>query len=142
MDNGHGLVTHSPQVPPYSTLFPISKLGIMIVSLSTSELLLTLLMIQSNRKDFRLCTFTTMIPWCINLLYVGLPTSTFPADHSIHTKSPLLLKASTHFPRIQTILSQPILSSPFKKNSNSWNGFTSMIQDLLAHCLVSTSYMS
>ena len=41
VDNGHGPVAHSAQVPPYSTQLLISKLGIMIVSslinLSTSH---------------------------------------------------------------------------------------------------------
>ena len=54
MDNGHVPVAHSPQVPPHSTLFLISKLGIIFVtSIYLSDLIdTTHVTIKQKRSRF------------------------------------------------------------------------------------------
>ena len=79
-DNGHGLIAHSSQVPPYLTQLLIWKLGIMIVPSSINlKLLSNLLKQQPTERPWFLCIFTTMVPWHMLLSYIGLPTSTSQA---------------------------------------------------------------
>ena len=82
VDNGHGLVAHSVQLPLYSTLFLISKLRITIVTLSInlSDLLKTTHN-TINKKDWVFSHVFSPSQYCNMwfLLYVGLPTSALPA---------------------------------------------------------------
>ena len=83
-DNGHGLVAHSLQVPPHSTLTLISKLWIMIVPLINLSTL-----VKSSHvtiKRFWSFTFTIWLPWGVSLPYVGHPMSTLPdVTQHVHT---------------------------------------------------------
>ena len=51
-DNGHGPLAHSPQMPLYSTLFLISKLGIMIVPLINLRALVNTTHVTIKQKDW------------------------------------------------------------------------------------------
>ena len=116
MDNGHDMVAHSAQVPLCSTQLLISKLGIITVPLSVNlSTLVKSSHIKINQKD------------CVLVMYFH-PYGTMTCSTIIHRNSnnyfarcplahaclPLLPKASTQFPRIQTALSWPNLSSPLK----------------------------
>ena len=110
--NGNGPVAHSAQVPPYSTQSLISTLGIMIVSLLVNlSTLAESFHITINLKDHVLvmyfhCHGTVMcftnVCSTSNICFTSCP--------SMHACLPLLSEASTHFPWIQTMLSQPNLS--------------------------------
>ena len=97
-DNGHGLVAHSPWVPPYSTLSLIWKLGIMIfLSINLSALVNTT-HVTIKQKDWVLVVYFHHRYTMMHISsYAGLPTYTLPAAHLMHSCSPLLLEASTHF---------------------------------------------
>ena len=68
MDNGHGPVAHSAQVPPYLTLFVTLKLGIMIV-------LLINLTSQLKRKDQVLVMHQPIVHRTSNFYYASCPFS-------------------------------------------------------------------
>ena len=66
----------------------------------------------------------------------------------MHACTPLFMKASTHFPWIQTMLSWPNLYSPLKivfMNTTLFSNKTVLLaqkKNLLTHCHLSPSYMS
>ena len=102
VDNGHGLVAHSARVPPYSTQLLISKLAIIIVPLIDLSSIVESTHTTINQTD---CVFGHVLspPWYCEASfpsYAELLTSSSSALQLIHACLPLLLEASTHFPRI------------------------------------------
>ena len=78
VDIGHGMVAHSPWVPPYSTLFLISKLGIMIVQLIDLSAVIdtTCVTIDRKRRVFGHVSSPLLVPWCV-ILYVRRTSSIY-----------------------------------------------------------------
>ena len=98
MDNVHGMVAYSPQVPPYSTLFLILKKVIMIVPSIDLSALIDTTHITIKQKDWVSVVFFHHHVTMVHIyLYAGLPTSTLPAAHLMHAHSLLMQEASTHF---------------------------------------------
>ena len=100
MDNDHGPMDHSPKVPLYSTLFLLSKLGIMIIPLFNLSLLIETTHITINKKDW-VFGHLSSTPWYCDasfLSYIGPQTFTLQAALFMHACLPLLPEASTHFP--------------------------------------------
>ena len=92
-DNGHGLVAHSLQVPPHSTLTLISKLWIMIVPSINLSALVDTNQVTSKQKDQVLVMYFHHCGTMMHVsLYAWLPTFTLPAAHLMHTCSPFLPK--------------------------------------------------
>ena len=95
MDNGHGLVAHSAQVPPYSTQLLISKLGIMFVPLLIDlNVLIKSSQVTINQKDHVLVVYlyhhgTMMSSYTIH----RTSNICFASCFSTHVCSPLLLEA-------------------------------------------------
>ena len=99
----------------------------MIVPLIDISALVDTIHVTINQKDQVLVVYFHHRCTMVHISsYAGLSTSTLPAAHLMHACLSLLPEASTHFPRILTILSWPILSSPLKSLSIFWNGFASM----------------
>ena len=110
-DNGNGLVAQSAQVPPYSTQLLISKLGIMMVpwsiNLSTLDESSHVTINQRLGLDMNFHHHCTMMHFTIICRTFNTYFAICP---SMHACLPLQPEASTHFPQIQTMLSQTNLS--------------------------------
>ena len=113
MDNDHGPVAHSDQVPSYSTQLSTSKLGIMIaLSLINLRAIMKFSHATINQKDFISVVQIHHLDTVTNFSTVCRTSNIYFAScHSMYTCSPLLLEASTHVLWIQTILSWPKLSN-------------------------------
>ena len=99
--------------------FQYQNLDLWLSHQSTSMLSLTPLMSQSNRNDRVLVVYPHHHGTMVHVsLYAGLPTSSLPAAHSMHACLPLPPEVSTHFHRIKTMLSCPILSN---KTTGRWS---------------------
>ena len=99
MDNDHGLVAQSSRVSPYSTLFLISKLGIMIVPSIEFWALVDTTHVTIKQKDQILVMYShhhgTVM--CLSF-YAGCPTFTSPAAHLMHAHMlATSARSSTHF---------------------------------------------
>ena len=143
MDNGHGLVAHSPLVPLYSTEIFIKIHFLLIIDLW----ILVNLKCNNHSKGLILIVhfhhLGTMVLFSIvcrnsNIL--------FAKCHSMHILSPHLLKVCS-LPSDPKMLPTKSFKSPWKKIHahyiiKPWNGFAITGKELLAHCWISPSHMS
>ena len=91
--------------------------------------------IKQKKIGFQSYSLTTVVPWHINLLYIGLPITTLQAANLTHACLPLLWEALTHFPRSQTILLQPILSIEASTGFLSSGCFILALKNLEMHSM-------
>ena len=90
-DHCHGLVAHSPQVPLYSTLFLITKLGIILVLSINLSTLINTTHVTIKQKDQVLVMYFHHCSTMMSIyLYAGLLTSILLAAYLKHTYLPLI----------------------------------------------------
>ena len=106
----------SSHLLPYSTQLLISKLGIMIIPLSIYlRALVESCCTKIIQKISYLVTHFHHLGTMMHFTIVSRTSNIYFAScSSMHAHLPLLPEVSTHFPRIQAMLSQPKLSSPLK----------------------------
>ena len=108
MDNGHGSVVQSSQVPLYLTeILNIVKL-VKVLLMVASELLST-----HNTTIIQKISSHALIPTrTVTCIYVGSTDAPIASCHSMHMHLPLLSKISASLPKIKTIFMAIIFLSP------------------------------